>query len=133
MTNTREYSIWRNIKARCYSSKIKEYKWYGALGIKMCVRWKDSFENFIQDMGKCPPKFSIERKDVRKGYTPANCRWASQKEQVRNTTRNISYKGECSVDASRRLGGEDHLVSQRIRTLGWKIERAFTTPILRKK
>ena len=131
MTNTREYAIWKNIKSRCYNQKAPEYKWYGALGVKMCLRWKNSFENFIQDMGRCPYKFSIDRINLNKGYTPSNCHWASQKTQSRNRTDNIKFMGECASDASARLGGEEHLVSQRIRKLKWSVEKAFTTPVLK--
>jgi ribosomal protein S25 len=38
-------------------------------------------------MGECPPKLTLERLDNAKGYEPSNCKWATRKEQNRNTRR----------------------------------------------
>lgn len=36
-------------------------------------------------MGKKPaPNLSLERINNNKGYSPANCKWATQKEQIAN-------------------------------------------------
>lgn len=59
---SKEYTCWISIKARCYNPKQDNYKYYGERGIRMCDRWKDSFESFISDMGPAPsPKHSIDR------------------------------------------------------------------------
>jgi hypothetical protein len=56
----------------------------------MCARWRDSFENFLADMGPKPASgWGIERDDVSKGYEPGNCRWIPNPEQVNNTRRTI--------------------------------------------
>ena len=78
------YPSWRAMKARCYNPKAWNYKWYGAIGITVCDRWRDSYEVFAKDMGPRPEGTSIDRIDPDKGYFPHNCRWATPKEQANN-------------------------------------------------
>lgn len=78
---TRAYTAWRAAKTRCYNKNWWAYDRYGGRGITMCDRWKDSFVAFFEDMGECPPDFTIEREDNDKGYEPGNCRWVQKSEQ----------------------------------------------------
>jgi hypothetical protein len=47
---TREYRSWQSMKARCYYQGNPEYHRYGGLGVTICERWRDSFENFLADL-----------------------------------------------------------------------------------
>jgi hypothetical protein len=79
-----EYIAWRNMMVRCYKEKSSHYKWYGARGITVCERWHE-FGNFFLDMGKKPsPELTLGRKENDQGYSPENCKWATQKEQQNN-------------------------------------------------
>lgn len=85
-----EYNIWVQMKQRCYNHKSNRYYKYGARGIKVCDRWRNSFENFIADMGRRPKgMYGIERKNNDGNYEPDNCCWATRAEQAINKTNNV--------------------------------------------
>jgi len=95
-----EYNTWIHIKMRCLNPKNQDYKYYGGRGIKVCDRWLESFDNFLEDMGPRPSKkHSVDRKEVNGDYTPDNCKWATTKEQARNRRDNkwLTYKGETKL------------------------------------
>ena len=80
-----EYSAWQGMKERCYNTNKKEYKYYGARGIKVCDKWKDDFQAFLADVGKRPSgQHSIDRINNDGNYEPGNVRWATQSEQRLN-------------------------------------------------
>lgn len=82
---TPEYSLWLNMKSRCYNPKNNAYKYYGGRGITICDEWRDDFKQFYDDM--CPrpsDSHQIDRIDNDKGYSPENCRWVERIDNVRN-------------------------------------------------
>jgi hypothetical protein len=81
LSKTPEYIIWKAMKARC---KNVNNKYYGGKGVMVCDRWVNSFENFIQDMGKMPEGYSIDRINSDGNYEPSNCRWADKDTQIKN-------------------------------------------------
>src|SRR5207253_5832933 len=83
---TATYHSWRSMIQRCTNPKRQNYKWYGARGVSVCERWRDSFDAFLGDMGERPKGKSLDRFPDKNGnYEPGNCRWASQSEQRRNS------------------------------------------------
>jgi DNA-binding CsgD family transcriptional regulator len=78
------YVSWEAMKHRCYQPSNPRRKYYAERGIKVCDRWIDSFQNFLEDMGERPIGCSIDRIDGYGNYEPENCRWSSYSTQRRN-------------------------------------------------
>jgi hypothetical protein len=104
------------MKKRCLSVSAQRYSLYGGRGIKVCQRWL-LFENFLTDMGWRPAGLSLDRIDCDGDYTPENCRWATQKEQMRNMriTRRVTIEGVTHVaaDLSDRSGLKTDTIVER--------------------
>jgi len=85
----KEYHAWWDAKSRCHNPDHPSFPRYGAKGIVMCDRWRESFDNFLQDVGKCPKGMSLDRIDPHGPYAPMyngkpQVRWATDIEQARN-------------------------------------------------
>lgn len=132
---TRLYYIWQGIKKRCLNKNTPNYCIYGGRGITICDEWKNDFKVFHDwafangydekaKRGDC----TIERIDVNGNYEPSNCRWATMKEQCRNTRSNklITYNNEtrCLMDWSYILNINYDTLLNRFKK-GWTIEKAF--------
>ncbi len=89
MTYTTTWNVWCQMKQRCGNKNSDSYRWYGARGIKVCERWKNSFQAFLEDMGERPEGMSIDRINNDGDYEPGNCRWATAKEQANNTRKTM--------------------------------------------
>lgn len=127
---TREYGIWRGMKARCSDERSADFPRYGGRGIKVCERWQD-FCAFIADMGPSPAGTSIERIDNDGHYEPGNCRWATGAEQARNKSNNRvvpTPAGEMLLCEAAELSGLNlHTLRSRIKR-GWPVAHLFNKP-----
>lgn len=124
------FSTWESMKYRCYNPKAKNFYLYGAKGVRVCDAWLNSLEQFCLDMGERPsPQHTIDRIDSNGNYEPSNCRWATPKEQARNTSRNriITFNGEtlCLKAWAERTGLTEMCIHGRLRA-GWSIENTIT-------
>jgi hypothetical protein len=128
------YAVWLQARARCHDSRHKQYPAYGGRGIAMCEQWRNSFPQFLADMGEPPfPRAMLERVDNDQGYSPANCKWATRTEQNRNRRNNrlFEFRGRSMflVDWAAELGINLRTLVSRIYQHGWSIEKSFTSPV----
>ena len=141
-----EYTTWKSIRMRVFSKRHKYFRYYGGRGITMCAGWGE-FRNFLEDMGRRPDEsHSIDRINNDGNYScghcveciengwPANCRWATHKEQSRNKRITIYLE----VDGDRKsmsdwcelVGIDRGTVYARVRA-GWGHKESLFTPIRR--
>ena len=127
MSHTTEHFAWGSMKARCYNKNRADYKNYGGRDITICKRWL-KFENFYEDMGRCPEGMTLDRIDNEKGYYKENCRWATAKEQANNRRSNrlLTYNGKTQniKQWANELRINYGTLYSRIR-YGWSVEKAL--------
>lgn len=126
--------MWHDMIHRCYNANNVSYQRYGGRGITVCDRWRESVYAFLDDMGPRPSeKHSIDRYPNNDGnYEPGNCRWATQQEQIDNSSvpRLILFRGVTrSVSCWSRALGIDHRTLFKRLSSGWSIEDALTLPV----
>lgn len=129
MSETRECRVWRHMKERCQNVKAINFADYGGRGIKVCDRWRDSFEAFYVDMGPCPKGWTIDRKNSNGNYEPGNCRWLDMRGQQNNRRDNvlIEYNGRTQTMAewAREIGIQYDTLRRRVVFRGERPPEAF--------
>lgn len=77
------YSSWVEMRKRVKHPQGNPRNGLTYVGKTIDSSW-GNFETFLDDMGECPPRHSLDRIDGSKGYSPDNCRWADSITQSRN-------------------------------------------------
>lgn len=123
---------------RCTNPKNTSYERYGAKGVAVCDEWLDDFMNFYNwaMANGYRDDLTIDRIDNEKGYSPDNCRWATEKEQAYNkkSNRNLTYKGKTMTMAewAKVIGISSSSLFGRMKR-GWSVEKALSTPPIKEK
>lgn len=127
---SRTYVAWSNMKTRCLNPNRDAWKDYGGRGIKICERWFQ-FENFLNDMGRCPAGLTLERKNPNGDYEPGNCVWATVEEQSNNkrNTRWLTYAGKRQRLSEWAKELNVNWMALRARIRRWGVETAISTLI----
>jgi len=125
----RERASYRSAKERCENPARPKYPRYGGRGIEF--RFSD-FWDFYNYMGPRPVGKTLDRIDNDGHYEKGNLRWATRKEQQRNTEKidYITFKGQtlCTSEWAEIVGLRRETLRSRI-VHGWSVERALTTPV----
>lgn len=119
-THSKTYRSWDAMKQRCTNKNSPDYHRYGALGVKICDRWLNSFENFYVDMGDRPAGMTLDRYPDKNGnYELTNCRWATIAQQQRNLRNNVylTFQGvtKLAVDWAREVNIPIGILRRRIK------------------
>lgn len=142
MSNTRLYTIWKNMKQRCYNPKRNRYKWYGAKGIQVYEEWHDFLPFMEWSLANGYEEgLVLDREDSNGNYEPSNCKWVTVEENSRKAVfertgkevvgnREITYKGKTQMlrDWATECNMEYKILYERLRR-GWDMERAVTQPV----
>lgn len=125
------FCSWKSMMQRAHAGTSKDAKRYLHRGITVCARWQ-TFKNFLSDMGERPDGMTIDRIDNALGYEPANCRWATAREQAQNRkkARMVTAFGETLnvAEWARRLGMSRQTLRHRLEA-GWSPEDAVKTKL----
>jgi len=132
MAQTPEQNAWRKMHQRCYNPSERDGPHYLGNNITVCKRWHD-MSAFLEDMGPKPSSgHSLDRIDNSRGYHPDNCRWATRKEQQRNTNKVVLYTVDGITGGLSELaemhGVRPQKVWLRIHVNGWSHDDAFKLP-----
>ena len=120
------YQTWDGIKRRCYQKTATGYQNYGGRGIIMSESWKNSFWNFVSDMGDKPfSTASIDRIDNTEGYCKENCKWSSPLNQANNRRNNIYIKYQNQIYS---LYSLCRLLGLKHSTVYWQLKKSKLEP-----
>ena len=126
------YAVYRCMLSRCYDERNKSFRYYGGKGVIVCQRWKESYLNFLKDMGERPAGTSIDREDSAGNYAPSNCRWANKIEQRLNQSNTllitIGGKTNTMTGWAKEKGVSPVSIHYRIKKLGIDPEVALLMP-----
>lgn len=140
------HKCWGQMMTRCYNKKWEGYENYAGRGITVCDEWIGSnpkgFANFYdwamangysdEKLPNGRRKYTLDRIDNDKGYSPENCRFVTEKEQQENKRNRIYvvYNGEnmLATKVAEINGIDKRAFSSRI-AKGWEVDRAINTPI----
>jgi hypothetical protein len=135
--NRRLYRIWAGMKRRCNNPAELNYERYGARGISVCEEWNSSdgflpFQEWALSNGY-EDGLTIDRIENSLGYSPANCQWATPKQQSNNRRSNLVIEawGEVKTRAQwledERCNVTIDTITKRLRR-GVPAEEAISTP-----
>lgn len=130
--NAKERRAWAKMKERCYRPAHRAYKYYGERGIQVCEAWRNSFQQFLEDMGSAPTRqHSVDRINNDGNYCKENCRWATPIEQNQNRRDNkfLTIMGETRTIShwARVFSLSDNTISGRVQR-GWPPLEALLIP-----
>ena len=95
---TAEYTVWVTVKDRCLDPTSKAFPYYGGRGVKICEEWLHDYAAFLAHIGRRPSSdHQIDRINNCGNYEPGNVRWATRKEQCRNSGSGIKWRMTISI------------------------------------
>ena len=132
MCDSRVYKIYHGMKSRCNHHKNERYINYGGRGISVGKEFK-TFQLFYDWAIENGYQYdlSIDRIDVNGNYTPENCRWATDEQQINNKTNSVKleFNGEIkNASEWADIFGLCRSAIYRRLKCGWSVENAISKP-----
>ncbi len=129
-TDTKVHRTWISMKHRCLPTRSHHQDYFDR-GIRVCDRWHNSFEAFLQDMGEPPtPWHEIDRINNDGNYEPGNCRWVLRPDNQSNRrcSKWVVINGErkTAKEAAEIIGVHYQTLIYRLRTK-WKPDALVST------
>lgn len=130
------YSVFQDMKRRCYVPTCKSYPDYGGRGIAVCQEWLENIQLFF-DWGMAngwEKGLYIDREKNDLGYSPDNCRFITRRGSNKNTRHNVKITafGETKCGSEwvedKRCKVSWTGLRERIKSGKWNIEDAITVP-----
>ena len=104
--DTRLYTIWSNMKSRCYNENNNHYRSYGAKDVTVCDEWLNSFipfkqwaeangylDNLTIDKDVLCDKLNISPKI----YSPETCQWITLEENMKYSNDNYPERSKIAL------------------------------------
>lgn len=125
-----EYRIWMAMRRRCSKPRNQSFHLYAGR-VSVCTEW-ENFDRFLADVGPRPSsRHSLDRIDNEGNYEPGNVRWATPKQQARNTSRTQQVTAFGRTRAltawAEDLGISPQSLRYRLKA-GWPVEDAVSRP-----
>lgn len=134
------YDTWKGMIARCHDREerrrwanapsVPQWRDYGGKGIKVCRRWRESFEAFLEDVGlPTTQEATLDRKNCRRGYSPSNARWVdplTQASNRKNTRWTTAYHPDSGEELTLSLSEWGRQVGVDRRTIAARLNRGWT-------
>ena len=136
MVDSKIYSTWEGMVARCENPHSASYSNYHKKGITVCPEWRNSFEEFYNYVSKLDhfgeKGYTLDRINNGEGYKPGNVRWADRYTQMNNTSKNIYIEidgvTKTLAEWVRLYNIKYYTVLYRMRR-GWSAYDALTQPV----
>lgn len=88
LSKTPLYKVWLRMKGSTESPTHRDFKYYGAKGIKVCEEWRNNFQSFYDwaVSNGYERGLTIDRINPLGDYSPDNCQWLTiQKQQCKRS------------------------------------------------
>lgn len=98
LSHTKIYARWKSMMGRCFDDKNCSFPYYGGRGISVDNEWLDNTEGFLNFykwaiLNGFKEGLQLDRIDNDGDYSPNNCRWITQKENICRMENLFGYKG----------------------------------------
>lgn len=144
-TDHPRYGTFLCMRRRCHNKNNKDYRYYGARGIKVCDEWMvrgKGFWNHMAHVSKLPhygeAGYTLDRIDNDGNYEPGNVRWATKEQQTENREKSRTVwithddRTQSASKWAKEYGMCPNVFTQRVHR-GWSVSRALTQPVVERK